>query len=38
MNCIPELLLGGEVPEYEAFLLERRKLMALKIKTWVMGL
>ena len=38
MNCIPESLLSGEVPEYEAFLLERRKLMALKIKTWVMGL
>ena len=34
MNCIPEAMLGGEVKSYEAFLEERRKLMALKIKTW----
>ena len=38
MNCIPESLLNGEVPEYEAFLLERRKLMALKLRSWVMSL
>jgi hypothetical protein len=34
MNCIPESMLDGEVKEYEVFLAERRKLMALKIKTW----
>ena len=33
-NCIPERLLDGEIMEYEAFLVERRKLMALKMKTW----
>jgi hypothetical protein len=34
MNCIPESMLDGEIKAYEAFLAERRKLMALKIKTW----
>lgn len=34
MNCIPESMLDGEIKEYEGFLAERRKLMALKIKTW----
>ena len=34
MNCIPKSMLDGDVKEYEAFLAERRKLMALKIKTW----
>jgi hypothetical protein len=34
MHCVPESLLGGEVPTYDDFLEERRKLMALKIKTW----
>ncbi|MDR6539469.1 DUF262 domain-containing protein [Variovorax soli] len=34
MNCIPESMLDGEVKGYEAFLEDRRKLMALKIKTW----
>lgn len=34
MNCIPEAMLDGEVKSYEAFLEERRRLMALKIKTW----
>lgn len=34
MNCIPEVMLTGEVMEYEDFLAERRKLMGLKIKTW----
>ena len=37
-NCIPESLLDGDIPEYEVFLLERRKLMALKLRSWVMGL
>jgi len=34
MSCLPESLLDGEVPAYDDFLEERRKLMALKIKTW----
>lgn len=34
MNCIPELMLDGEIKDFGAFLEERRKLMALKIKTW----
>jgi hypothetical protein len=38
MNCLPESLLDGEVPDYDAFLEERRKLMALKIKDWFEGL
>ena len=33
-NCLPECLLDGEVPDYDAFLAERRRLMALRIKTW----
>ena len=33
-NCLPETMLGGNVPDYEAFLEARRKLMALKIKQW----
>jgi hypothetical protein len=33
-SCLPETLLDGEVPGYDAFLEERRKLMALKIKAW----
>jgi hypothetical protein len=33
-NCLPESMLGGDVPEYDDFLRERRRLMALKIKTW----
>ena len=33
-NCIPEAMLDGEVLEYDTFLAERRKLMALKMKTW----
>ena len=33
-NCIPEGMLDGEIMEYETFLVERRKLMALKMKTW----
>jgi hypothetical protein len=34
MSCLPESLLDSEIPEYDDFLEERRKLMALKIKTW----
>lgn len=34
MSCLPESLIEGEIPDYEDFLMERRKLMALKIKTW----
>jgi hypothetical protein len=34
MSCIPESLLDGEAPDYDDFLEQRRKLMALKIKTW----
>jgi hypothetical protein len=33
MSSLPESLLSGEVPAYDDFLEERRKLMALKIKT-----
>jgi hypothetical protein len=34
MSSLPESLLSGEVPAYDDFLEERRKLMAQKIKTW----
>jgi hypothetical protein len=34
MSCVPETLLDGQIPAYDDFLYERRKLMALKIKTW----
>ncbi len=33
-NCLPETMLDGVVPAYDAFLEERRRLMALKIKQW----
>jgi hypothetical protein len=33
-SCLPESLLDGEIPEFDDFLEQRRKLMALKIKTW----
>ena len=33
-NCLPACLLDGEVLEYDAFLAERRRLMALRIKKW----
>lgn len=33
-SCLPESLLDGDVPDYDAFLDERRDLMAAKIKTW----
>ncbi len=34
MSCIPDTLLDGNIPTYDDFLEERRKLMALKIKSW----
>ncbi len=34
MSCVPETMLDGEILEYDDFLEQRRKLMALKIKTW----
>ncbi len=34
MNCIPVAMLDGTIGDYPAFLEERRKLMALKIKAW----
>jgi hypothetical protein len=34
MSCLPASLLDGEIPAYDDFLEERRKLMSLKIKTW----
>ncbi|MCE5187450.1 MAG: DUF262 domain-containing protein [Planctomycetaceae bacterium] len=34
MNCLPESLLDGEVPEYEDFLEQRRFLMAQRIRTY----
>lgn len=33
-NCLPESLLDGGVPDYDAFLSERRMLMAKKIRDW----
>jgi hypothetical protein len=34
VSCLPESMLDGEIPNYDDFLEQRRKLMALKIKTW----
>jgi hypothetical protein len=34
MNCVPETMIDGEVLAYDAFLDERRRLMAQKIKAW----
>ena len=33
-NCIPESMLNGEIPSYDDLLEKRRRLMALKIKSW----
>lgn len=33
-NCIPEALWKGEGMDYDSFLVERRKLMAARIKLW----
>jgi hypothetical protein len=35
MNCLPTSLLDGEHVGYDAFLVERRRLMADKIRQWV---
>lgn len=34
VHCLPESLIDGDIPSYDEFLEERRKLMALKIKRW----
>jgi hypothetical protein len=34
MNCIPASVLDGEIKDFDSFLEERRRLMALKIKSW----
>lgn len=34
MHCLPECMLSGDIPDYDDFLELRRKLMAIKIKTW----
>ena len=34
MSCVPESMLDGEIPGLRRLPEERRKLMALKIKTW----
>jgi len=34
MNCLPECLLNGEIPAFDDFLEQRRKLMAAKIKRY----
>lgn len=34
MNCIPQYMIDGEIPEFEVFLADRQKLMALKIKDY----
>jgi hypothetical protein len=34
VNCLPETLLEGAIPDFDAFLEERRRLMALKIQAW----
>ena len=33
-NCLPTCLVDGMIPEYDDFLAERRRLMALRIKKW----
>ena len=37
MNCIPEALLDGRL-DYDVFLVERRKLMAAKVKRYFQAL
>jgi hypothetical protein len=34
MNCVPESLLEGEIPDFDVFLSERRKLMAQRMRVW----
>lgn len=33
-NCLPLSLMDGQVPDYDTFLAERRRLMGLRIKRW----
>lgn len=34
MHCLPETMLDGDIPSYDDFLEQRRRLMAQKIKSW----
>lgn len=34
-SCIPKTMVDSEIKDFNAFLEERRKWMALKIKTWL---
>ena len=34
VHCVPDVMLDGEIPDYNDFLEERRRLMALKMKHW----
>ena len=34
MSCVPETMADGIIPSFDDFLEERRRLMALKMKTW----
>jgi hypothetical protein len=38
MHCIPEGLADGQIPDYDEFLDQRRKLMAIRIQTWMESL
>jgi hypothetical protein len=38
MSCLPESMADGQIPAYDDFLDQRRRLMAQKIKTWFAGL
>lgn len=38
MNCVPDSLIDGVVPSYDEFLVQRRKLMALKMRAWFAAL
>lgn len=37
-HCLPVELLDGTVPDYDSFLVDRRRRMALKIKSWFQAL
>ena len=34
MNCIPSYMIQGKIPEFDVFLKDRQKLMAMKIKEY----
>ena len=38
MNCLPDVMLDGVICDYDHFLADRRKLMALRIKSYFEGL